>query len=188
MGRFSLIFLIALAGCAPLRIAVAPAALSQSLPVNQFKLDGRISVKTETQQVSGNLVWQRQAHEELLLLSGPLGQGAAEIRRQGEGLTLTAADGTTVTETSDERLLERLLGLRLPLDGLVWWLSALPRPEVPFQAQADEVGRVATLDQDGWHIEYSRYQERGGRWLPGRVFAHRDAIEFRLVVDVWETQ
>ncbi|NTV96572.1 MAG: outer membrane lipoprotein LolB, partial [Thiobacillus sp.] len=89
-------------------------------------------------------------------------------------------------QTIEMKLDKQVLGLRLPLDGLVWWLSALPRPEVEFSAAAGEDGRMASLDQDGWHIEYSRYQQRGERWLPGRIFVSRGELEFRLVVDSWE--
>jgi outer membrane lipoprotein LolB len=184
--RAALLAVLALAGCAQLTVLVAPESLRAGQPVMHFKLDGRLSVKSENDRLSGGIAWQRTGDQETLLLSGPLGQGAAEIRRQGGLVTLKAADGTVFTETSDERLMERAIGLRLPLDGLVWWLSALPRPEVEFRAAAGEDGRLASLDQDGWHIEYSRYRQVGERWLPGRIFASRGELEFRLVVDAWE--
>lgn len=186
-ARLGLLFLLLITGCAQLNIAVPPEALRDVRPVARFKLDGRLSVKTESQAFSGTLAWHRAGVEESLLLSGPLGQGAVEIRRQDGLLVLKAADGSLVAEDSDERLMERAIGLRLPLDGLVYWLSALPRPRAEFRAAAGEDGHLASLDQDGWHIEYSRYQLRGERWLPGRIFASRGDLEFRLVVDGWET-
>lgn len=186
IGRLGLFILLLLTGCAQLLVAVAPESLRSQQPLAQFRLDGRLSVKADGQHISASLAWQRTGTGETLLLSGPLGQGAAEIRRQDGLLTLKAADGSMVTETSDERLMEQAIGLRLPLDGLVWWLSALPRPEAEFRAVAGEDGRLASLDQDGWHIEYSRYRQVGERWLPGRIFASRGELEFRLVVDAWE--
>jgi outer membrane lipoprotein LolB len=185
-SRLALAVLLLVGGCAQAPVRVEPASLTELEPVTRFRLDGRLSVKSEAQSFSGSLSWRRAGTEETLLLSGPLGQGAVEIRRQGALVVLKAADGTTVTEADDERLMERAVGLRLPLQGLVYWLSALPTPARFFRADADGDGRVVGLDQDGWHIEYSRYEERGGRWLPGRIFARRGEIEFRLVVDVWE--
>lgn len=175
-------------GCVTPNVVVAPDALRDTDPVDRFRIEGRISVKTAEQSFSGSLDWLRSEAEEVLLLSGPLGQGAAEIRRAGDRVVLTAADGATISEASDELLMERALGLRLPLDGLVYWLSGLPRPGMAFRATAGEDGRVASLDQDGWHIEYSRYGQHGARWLPGRLFANRDGLEFRLVVDLWEVR
>lgn len=190
MRRLLLGLGLVLMGCA------APAGLKtvdsyQSLPTAepamQFRLTGRISAKTPERIFSGTLSWTRVAAEETLLLSGPLGQGAAEIRRQGDHVMLKTAAGDPVVEDSDERLLERVIGLRLPLDGLVWWLSGLPRPGVEFKAGLDRDGRVERLDQDGWHIEYSQFRRYGETWRPGRIFANRgDALEFRFAVDSWE--
>jgi outer membrane lipoprotein LolB len=158
-------------------------------PVRHFQLEGRVSVKTEAQNLSGNLAWERAADRETLLLSTPLGQGAAEIRREGRAMVLTGADGSVLSADSDELLLEKALGIRLPLEGLVYWLSALPRPGVAFQASRDEDGRVAALEQDGWRIEYGRYRPVGRRDLPARIFARRgDDLEFRLVVAAWEAR
>lgn len=159
------------------------------LPLVQFRLNGRLSVKTETQSLAGGVTWRREAAEEVVLLSGPLGQGAVEIRRQEGGLVLVGADGSITRAASDELLLEQALGLRLPLDGLVYWLSGLPRPGEPFAATLDAAGRVASLEQNGWRLEYDRYRQVDGRALPGRLFARRgEALEFRLVVDAWEAR
>lgn len=180
------VFCLVLAGCAGGGVRVISDALRGQVPVEAFQLTGRVSVKSESQNLSGTLDWRRAGAVERLLVSGPLGQGAAEIQRQAGTLVLRTADGAEVREESDAQMLQRVLGVALPLDGLVWWLSALPRPGVDFQAIAGEDGRVARLEQDGWQIEYSRYREVAGRWLPGRVFASQGSLEFRLVVDVWE--
>lgn len=181
-----LLALWVLSGCSSLKRAVTLDALRGQEPVKLFRLDGRLSVKTETQRISANLIWNRAPAEERLLFAGPLGQGAMEILRQEGRVMLKSADGTLTSAESDELLLERVLGVRLPLDGLVWWLSALPRPDSEFVAVAGEDGRLSSLDQDGWHIEYSRYQARGTRWLPGRIFVSRGELELRLVVDHWD--
>ena len=158
-------------------------------PIRHFQLEGRVSVKTEVQRVSGGLSWQRSAGEETLLLSTPLGQGAAEISRKGDVVALVGADGATVSATSDELLLEQLLGIRLPLEGLVYWLSGLPRPGVPFLASQGGAGKIEALEQDGWRIEYDRFMKVGQREVPGRIFARRgDDLEFRLVIDNWEAR
>ncbi len=167
-----------------------PASAFQGIePVRHFKLDGRVSVKTESQRFSGGLSWQRSSGDEQLLLTSPLGQGAAEISRKDGALVLIGADGAVITAANDELLLEKVLGLKLPLEGLVYWLSGLPRPGVTFLAEQDQDGRMAALEQDGWRIEYDRFRALDGRMLPGRLFAQRgDDLEFRLVVDHWERQ
>lgn len=178
-----------LAGCAPmteLKTVDSRAALHVGQPDMQFRLEGRMSVRTPDQTFSGSVSWVRTNGEETLLLSGPLGQGAAEIRRQDGHVTLKTADGGEIIEDSDERLMERVLGLRLPLQGLVYWLSGQPRPGMAFKAGTDQEGRVESLDQDGWHIEYGQFRRYDAHWRPGRIFAKRgDSLQFRFVVDNW---
>jgi outer membrane lipoprotein LolB len=189
--RWIVLMLAGLAGCTTAPV-LKPVDSSPNLnviqPARQFHLEGRISVKTASQTFSGTLSWTRAAGEDTLLLSGPLGQGAAEIHRQHGQVTLKTADGRQMTDDSDAQLMERVLGLRLPLDGLVYWLSGLPQPGVEFKAGMDQEGRFERLDQDGWHFEYSQFSRDGERWRPGRIFAHRgDELEFKFVVDAWET-
>lgn len=151
-----------------------------------FRLEGRLSVRADERSFSGGVVWLRRTGEESLLLSSPLGQGVAEIRREPDGMRLTDAEGKTQTAASGEALLERVLGVRLPVGSLVYWLSGRPHPGKAFTAELDPVGRVAAVNQDGWRIEYGRYRQEEGRWLPGKIFAQRgEGVEFRLVVDAW---
>ncbi len=178
-----------LAGCGhlgPDRPEQVVTDLSSHEAVQSFVLDGRVSVKTSEEQYSGHLRWDRTGPGETLRLNTPLGQGVAEIRRTADGLVLTDADGRSYPAEDADSLLQRVMGVRLPLEGLVYWLYARPRPEASHRARLDALGRVSRLEQDGWSIEYDRYQDREGLVLPGRLFATRDdGIQFRLIVDQW---
>jgi outer membrane lipoprotein LolB len=179
-----------LAACAQLsalRVVDRAAALPSQGHVEHFRLEGRLSVRAGAESFSGNLVWLRNAREEALLLSTPLGQGVAEIRREGAGMRLTDAEGRIHVAESGDALLRKVLGIDMPLSGLVYWLSAHPRPDASFQASLDADGRLVAMQQDGWQIEYGRHRRAGERWLPGRIFARRgEDLEFRLIIDAWE--
>lgn len=190
--RAALLLLLGLlAGCASLRtddLKIAVTDLSSQGVVEHFKLEGRVSVKSSEQQYSGGLRWDRYASGETLLMTTPLGQGVAEIRRDNGLLVLTDADGRRQEATDADLLVRKALGAPIPLAGLVYWLSALPRPGAPHVAHLDADGRVLDLEQDGWRIVYDRYRQIGSAWLPGRLFASRsEGIEFRLIVDKWQT-
>ncbi len=155
---------------------------------HRFQLEGRVSVKTEDQSFSGRIRWTHEPLHDEILLSSPLGQGVAELRQEVGQVTLKSAEGRTYVADSGEELLDAVLGVRLPLDGLVHWLWAQPKPGSAHELEHNGEGRVTRLTQDGWRLEYGRYQLHGERWLPGRIFARRDeALEFRLVVDTWLT-
>ncbi|NTV95595.1 MAG: hypothetical protein HGA75_09290, partial [Thiobacillus sp.] len=113
--RFGLFLLVFLAGCASLDVTMAPESLRGLKPVNQFKLDGRLSVKSDGQRFSGSITWQRGEAEETLLLSGPLGQGAAHRHpvRGGQALGIGQPEpGEPLDELVGLLLLARAAVLR----------------------------------------------------------------------------
>jgi outer membrane lipoprotein LolB len=162
----------------PLALSAAPAA---------FRLEGRVSVKAGEESFSGGLAWRRDAGNEELLLRTPLGQGVAELRGDAAGMVLTDAKGLVHRAPDADALVRQALGLELPLSGLAWWVVGLPRPGAPYRAEPDEAGRLAVLEQDDWHIDFSRYAPQGKAMLPGKLVARRgEDLEVRLVVDGWE--
>lgn|GEM_PF-303367 len=183
-----------LGGCAQQPVTPARTDRSSALawrePLQRFHLEGRIMVAADGRSFSGSLIWERDTpNAERMLLSGPLGQGAAEIRRTTEGnLEMRLADGSRIHSGDAESLLRAVTGVRLPEGALLHWLSAVPRPESAFFAAPGATGGLDWLEQDGWRIEYGRYRDLAGRPLPHRVFARQgEGIEFRLVIDRLET-
>lgn len=177
--------LLLLSGCA--QIPKATIWRPQVEPPASFRLEGRISVKAEQESFSGGLVWRRDARGEELLLRTPLGQGVAELRGAADGVELVDAQGRAHRAADADSLARRVLGLDLPVRGLGWWVVGHPRPGAVYRAQADEVGRLGVLEQDGWRIEFSRYARVAGRDMPGRLVARRgETLDVRLVVDLWE--
>lgn len=146
-----------------------------------------MSLKANEESFSGGMTWWHAAKQQELLLSTPLGQGVAELRGDEQSVELRDSEGRLHRAADAETLVRQALGLTLPLKGLAWWVVGNPRPGVSYQAEADADGRLAVLKQDGWRIEFSRYAQTGGHYLPGKLVARRaDALEIRLVVDKWE--
>lgn len=182
-------FFSILAGCAQwpgfapppsgkLTLAQAPAS---------FRVEGRVSVNAEAESFSGGMVWRHDHSSEELLLRTPLGQGVAELRGGPGGVELEDAEGRVHRAADADELVRQALGMELPLRGLAWWIVGHPRPGVPYRARPDEAGLLAALDQDGWHIEFSRYRPQGRYQVPGKLVAARgDKLEIRLVMDRWE--
>lgn len=192
-GMFAAILL--LQGCAQLPgFKPAPQArpLTLAKPPESFRLEGRVSVKSGEENFSGGMSWRHQPREEILLLRTPLGQGVAELHGTPAGVSLTDAEGRRYEADDAERLVRQVVGMTLPMKGLAWWVVGHPRPGAPFTAEADTEGRLASLQQDDWRIEFSRYAAHAadGRPavpLPGKLVARRgEDLEIRLVVDEWD--
>lgn len=177
-----------LAACAELPgFRPAPPSLVLSPPPSAFRLEGRVSVKTNEESFSGGMTWRHDPEQQELLLRTPLGQGVAELRGDAQGIVLRDSQGQMHRAEDAETLVHQALGVTLPLEGLAWWVVGNPRPGASYQAEADSEGHLAVLNQDGWHIDFSRYTQSGAYLLPGKLVARRrDDLEIRLVVDQWD--
>lgn len=147
----------------------------------EFELAGRIAMKVRAEAASGNIAWRHSARNDELLFSSPLGQGLARIVRTGEEVTLTTQDGQEYRAASAEALTERVLGFRLPLEGLADWVRARPAPGLAF-TRKDGEGRPAQIEQFGWTIEYLEYAGA----LPSRLILSYPGVQLRLAISDWK--
>jgi outer membrane lipoprotein LolB len=182
--------LTTLAGCAGwpgFARKQAPVVLKLAPLPPAFRVEGRVSVKTEDQSFSGGMVWRHGQSSEDLLLRSPLGQGVAELRGGPAGMELEDSEGHIHQAKNADDLIQQVLGMTLPIHGLTWWIVGYPSPDEPYRARPDDAGLLADLDQDGWHIEFSRYSRHGIYQVPGKLVASRgEDLAIRLVVDQWE--
>lgn len=148
----------------------------------EFELTGRFAARYRDEAASGLLSWRHQAGRDDLLLSSPFGQGLARISRDGESVTLVAGDDKRYTAADAETLTEQVLGFRLPLRGLADWVRARPATDAPAAAEYAQDGRLLTLEQHGWRIEYLNYE--GTR--PTRLKLSYPGLELRLAISDWK--
>jgi len=160
--------------------------IASSEAVESFQLSGRIAVKYDGQGFSGALRWAHDArHDEVFLLS-PLGQGVARIERTSNGVTLTTSDEKIYRADNVEALTLEVLGWRLPLHGLEHWVRGRAAPESAAHRDLDAGGQFSRLTQDGWRVDYQRYQTVQGVSLPAKLeITYGDDLEVRLVIDRW---
>lgn len=183
--RFAALTVLAIAaGCA----TVPPPTLPAAAPVEAFHLVGRVSVRYGDDGFSGSLDWHHApARDEVLILS-PLGQGVAQLVRNGDGVTLTTSDQQVYRAADAESLTEQVLGWRLPLSGLPQWVQARPVAGRAAEVRRDANGLVVRLSQDGWRVEYLDYKAFAAGALPSRVFMDSADLRLKLVIDEWRAE
>jgi outer membrane lipoprotein LolB len=162
------------AGCAEL-----PRAPAEGVA---FELVGRFAVRYRNEAASGGLAWQHGAARDEVLLSSPFGQGLARITREGDGVILVTGDNKRYAAADAETLTEEVLGFRLPLRGLADWVRARPATDAPAQAEYAQDGRLLSLEQHGWRIEYTGYE--GAR--PKVMKLNYPGLELRLAISEWK--
>ena len=76
-----------------------------------------------------------------------------------------------------------MLGFRIPLTGLTDWVRGRAVEGSQANAVRDKEGRLATLDQNGWRVEYQEFRADG---LPSRMKLTYPGIELRLAIHEWK--
>ena len=146
-----------------------------------ISLSGRVAVQQEKENFSGLFQWVSRDGVDDIQLSDPLGQGVAKIVRSARETSLQLPNGRTQTAPDADALTEKLLGFRLPLAGMSYWMTARPDPARPHELTRDGQGRVERIVQDGWKIDYLSYVE--GK--PRKLYIMRPDLQIKLVVDHW---
>ncbi|MGQ0656240.1 MAG: lipoprotein insertase outer membrane protein LolB [Betaproteobacteria bacterium] len=184
MTRSALVALPLLAACLA---ACAPAEIRPQFTAVDFELSGRLAARAQTatgtsESFTGNVTWKHARDADEMLISTPLGQGVARIARQGSAVVLATAEPREYRATDAEALTEQVLGFRVPLTGLADWVRARPSTESPAHAEYAPDGRMLSLEQRGWKIEFQEYE--GPR--PVRLRMVYPGIELRLAITQWK--
>lgn len=182
--------LVLLSGCAGFGEPpkVAPEALRTGLHTGQtgaFALLGRVAVKGPDQGFSAGLDWKHDVDTDELLLIGPLGGTLMRLTRDAEGVRLIDDKRRETRTGSLEALAERVLGVPLPLSRVAGWLVGRPGDARVFER--DEQGRLRSLAEAGWRVEYLEYEDDSPHALPRLLQASDDIHQIRLRVDEWLT-
>ncbi|MGQ0443242.1 MAG: lipoprotein insertase outer membrane protein LolB [Methylophilaceae bacterium] len=182
-----------LTGCATAPILAPPTTaltahlqhLTTLASIQQFSLEGRLGIVTNPKGFSGGIDWQHEASHDNIEIFSPLGGKIAHIVKTASEVTLTTQDGHTIKAQDAETLTETALGWRLPLSGLNDWALGKPTNGKIDAATWDEQGRLITLKQNGWDIEYANYTESNGYFLPSKIVLKSEKVNLKLLVEKW---
>lgn len=166
-------------------------------PLNTWEIHGRLALKTADEGWQLALRWIRAADRHDIDLSGPLGSGRVRVTQDRSGASLRDAEQRTYHAASAHQLLYRATGWDMPIDGLNYWVLGVPVPGVPWQERLDEWGRLQTLEQLGWDVQFLEYTRQGSYELPSKLYISRhpgdrgeqampgETLELRLVIQRW---
>lgn len=193
--RYYFLLLLLLAGCAtimpptsqpPATSSINQKHLDTLVNIKAFALKGRLGAVTQKQGFSGRIDWQHQTITDNIDVFSPVGGKVANITKNPSGVTLTSQNGHSVSAQDAESLTETTLGFRLPLTGLSNWAIGRPSASKIEAASWDETGRLTTLKQDGWDINYENYADINGISLPKKILLKSEKVNLKLLVERWD--
>jgi outer membrane lipoprotein LolB len=196
--RAALLLAVLVAGCTrPERPPEAPSADgARLLALDHWEARGRIAVRREGDRPDGgqaSMDWAQAGPQTTVALRGPFGAGGYEIATGPAGLVVRSAAGEAVIDDPSpdaaERWFASQLGWSFPVASARYWLRGLADPAVAAEVVRDTDGRVASLRQQGWEVDFAEYLAASGLWLPRRMtltgtpagVPHR----VRIVIDRW---
>lgn len=153
--------------------------------LKNWEFNGRIAVQIEQQNWFANLFWQQQNAHYRIKVSGPMGQGAAHLEGDEQGVKLIKSDKTEHHALNAEELLANHLGWQIPINGLLYWIKGLPNLSDITLNQLDSAGHLIKLSQDNWNINFENYVKVNSLELPKRLILERPAIIVKIIIEQW---
>jgi outer membrane lipoprotein LolB len=155
---------------------------AQLARVDRFTLQARVS-SGGLFGVKGNLHWRQAPDRFDMRVAGPFGIGAATISGRGREVEIKTAKRSFVTQDPEGDLKARL-GWTFPVTHLRYWVLGQPAPGTPAEFEIDAAGRIVSIEQDGWTLEFSEYHP-GSPGLPRKFEVANAELRLKVVVDTW---
>jgi outer membrane lipoprotein LolB len=174
-----------LSACAAVAPGVRTTSASADAIDGAFVIEGRLSARRGSDAVTANFTWKHEGSQDELLVSTPLGAQMAELHGDASvpRVEVRTADNRTDEARDWPTLTERVLGFRLPVDGLAQWVRGVAAPGSVGTVERDALGRPEVLRQEAWEIVYS-YPDATTR-QPSRLRLTYPELEVRIVIDQW---
>jgi outer membrane lipoprotein LolB len=183
------------AGCVPLQQRASPLQLTPEqekaalAALLHYRFEGRVAVTTGSDGFNASLQWNQNGDATDVQLSGPFGAGGLRVTLVNHELRIDSSKGERLSGDDARNVLEQKLGFAPPIESLRYWLLGLRDPAGTAIETRDDNGRIASIDQNGWHVDYEAYRSQptpvGTLSLPRRLRATRDALKLRVVADKW---
>ena len=153
---------------------------------DRWQVRGRVAIRTPDDGFSASLAWRQEGTALDARLHGPLGRGTVLLEGDPDALTLRHSDGVVETLLDPEVSLRQRYGWTVPVRSFRYWVLGIGDPNLDGNLDFDEAGRLRSLEQGAWQVEYRDYQTVGEGELPRRLVAVSEDVRLTIVLKQWE--
>lgn len=196
MKRILVVALIAsLSGCSMFAKKPDPAfnktlsSKSRSQQLNSLRywnVSGAISLRHQNKTDIGSFNWAQKNKYYDFKTYGPLNLAGIRIEGQPGRVTLWKNTKDPRYAQTPEELMSKELGWYLPLSSFLYWGRAIPAPGIPSEKTYDKYGHLSTLQQQGWSIQFTKYQGVSGMDLPRTMILDHQNLHAKIVFKRWQ--
>lgn len=183
-----------LAACAPVHVQrpgtpaqfAAQAAREKVLDAqHDWSLHARFAASDGQHGGSGSLDWKQMGDRYQFTLRAPITGKSVRLDGGPDGAVLAGLDGGPLAGATADEVLNEAFGWRVPVADLAYWVRGLRALGAAAVLTFGADGLPATLDQDGWHVEYRDWYADRKPPLPRKVYASRKPYSVRVLVQTW---
>ncbi|MGH8144969.1 MAG: lipoprotein insertase outer membrane protein LolB [Rhodanobacteraceae bacterium] len=183
-----------LAACAPVVVRkpgtpeqlAAQAARERALGAqHEWGLHAHFAASDGHHGGSGTLIWDQRGDQYQFTLRAPITGKSVRLKGGPSGAVLVGLDGGPLAGANADSVLHKAFGWQVPVADLAYWVRGLRAPGTPARLTFGTNGLPATLDQDGWHVDYRDWYDQRVPPLPRKVYASRDPYTVRVLVEQW---
>lgn len=153
--------------------------------IDRWAVEGRLAISDGSEGGSGSLEWLHDGQVTRMSFHGTLGRGAWQLLADSSGARLELANGSVQQSPSVAELVMDQVGWKVPVEALSWWIKGLAHPDEWESRKLDEEGRLESLRQFGWDVDFDNYGEPANFWLPARLTARRGDYRVKMAVRKW---
>lgn len=145
---------------------------------------GRVALSQDGNGGNAGIRWRQRGADFEIELSAPITRQRWRLVSSAGRVVLEGLDGGRREGSDAEAMLFEATGWRIPVRAMAAWARGA-RGAGPAELAVDAHGRPASLQQEGWLVEYRGWFD-GAPPLPQRLFARQGGAGVRLVVEAWD--
>jgi outer membrane lipoprotein LolB len=161
--------------------------------IDSWEIHARAAIFVEQEVYQVGISWHRESNNYVILIEAPFGQGVFRVETNltaeaAPPMKLSLPDGQVFYDDSAEALLVKVIGWSFPVSGLKSWIIGLPLIETDYTFDLRSDGRLKSLRQDDWLINYLDYFANGTaeRGLPRKMYLKHNNLALKIVIDRWQ--
>jgi outer membrane lipoprotein LolB len=160
---------------------------TEILNLRDWELAGRMAVRVDNDAWSASLFWIQTGDSFEMRIIAPLAQGTALITGDKDSILLKTSDNREFSDKDVNEILKNSFGWSIPLNALKYWIRGIPNSTLTSDKFAiNDSGHLQKAEQDGWSIDYQRYDLTKEIALPSRIEFSRSGTQVRIVINRWD--
>ncbi len=150
--------------------------------VTSWKIRGKVALISPQEKGSAKLYWHQQDQDFHIAITSQFGTHLLTLSQKKDYAELTDDQGVTYKAKDAQTLLKHRSPWYLPITHLQTWIKGMPGNSAH---KLNKQGRLESLVQEGWLVNFNRYNNFSNYLLPEIITIHGYDSQIRLVIQEW---